>query len=935
MPSRSPIRSPEMGERNGNDSGPLLCSVREMTSVFVDMQQLDLEIPKDLMEDEEAMKEWLWENNKSKLFGAMKVKKIGEPTELERAQVSLKLLDNIAKVQRQYFQMEEPSVVFGTLLDKLLELMDSEYGFIGEVKHQENGTPYLQTHAITNIAWDAGTRAFYEDNIESGLQFVNLESLFGHVIVEAEPLIANEPQKHPSSCGIPPGHPPLNHFLGIPFFEAGGTQMTGMVGIANKPGGYSTADIEFLEPFTVTCSNLIRAYNAMRENKYLINTLGEKVAERTRELQLANENLELANRRVVRASQAQLQHFACMSHEIRTPLNCIIGLSSLLQGTDLNPYQEDSLGMIVTSGDLLLTVVNDVLDYSKLESGNVDIDIKKSSLQAALDAVVHSIAQKSTENDLKVKTYYDNAIPEFIDTDSRRLQQILYNLLGNAIKFSKDKGSVELTVKIIDTAAVPYIEMLDIPEGEQIIEPEVIHEEDAITLESTEADVVDDNAEQASPANCPFMAQSSSSPAPSAEPDGAAGCPFLPVNERTESPSAKRAKKRQKSLRRSSFTSQDINDLQSSPGNSFSAILQVNEAKPLARHTLRFIVKDYGTGISEKDFERIFKPFKQANSYTEQLYGGTGLGLAITSKLAKGLGGTISVDSVEGEWSEFTVDFPFYNELAEIAKMAKKLERVTVISVNKHASPNTVERNVFDKNSIHYLKFANMGAMVEAMSKKDAIVPGRFYICLIHEHLYNEEGYKSFSQIAKTTLLTYGPNYSVKETCGHYRSLHQVLPYVLIESFCKQMKAAVATMPVASLEDPADSQPIVYDKIKVLVAEDNTINQKVIMRMLNRLGVMDVDVVDNGQEAVDREAEKGDYDIVYMDMQMPVMDGIDATKSIVERRGDNPRPKVVFVTANVSTVFESEAQDAGGDGFISKPFNIQEIENSFKVLIVE
>lgn len=590
--------------------------------------------------------------------------------------------------------------------------------------------------------------------------------------------------------------------------------------------------------------------------------------------------------------------------------------------------------MIVTSGDLLLTVVNDVLDYSKLESGNVVIDIKNSNLQAALDAVVHSIAQKSRENGLKVKTYYDNTVPEFIDTDSRRLQQILYNLLGNAIKFSKDGGSVELTVQIIDTAAVPDIEM-DIPEGEQIIEADAMHEEDAVTLESTESPVkVVDNAE-ASHSKCPSTAQSSSSPAPPAEPDGAAGCPFLPVNELTESPSVKQRARKVQKASHSLSTSQDMNDLERSPGNSFSASLQVSEVKPLARHTLRFIVKDYGTGIAEKDFGRIFKPFKQANSYTEQLYGGTGLGLAITSKLAKGLGGTISVDSVEGDWSEFTVDFPFYNELAETAKLVRKLERVTVISVNKYESPNTVERNVFDKNSIHYLKFVDMRAMVEKMSKKDAIVPGRFYICLIHENLYKGEEYKRFSQIARTTLLTYGPKYSVKETCGHYRSLHQVLPSVLIASFYKQMVAAMTTVPGANLEDPACSQPIVYDKIKVLIAEDNSINQKVLIRMLNRLGVTDVDVVDNGQKAVDREAEKGDYDIVYMDMQMPVMGGIDATKFIVERRGDNPLPKVVFVTANVSIGFESEAQDAGGDGFISKPFSIQGIENSLKLLMVE
>jgi hypothetical protein len=93
--------------------------------------------------------------------------------------------------------------------------------------------------------------------------------------------------------------------------------MVGMVGIANKPGGYSLEDVEFLEPFVVTCSNLIQAYNSSLENKRLINTLEEKVMERTLELSLANESLEAANRKVLAASAAQLTHFACMSHEIR------------------------------------------------------------------------------------------------------------------------------------------------------------------------------------------------------------------------------------------------------------------------------------------------------------------------------------------------------------------------------------------------------------------------------------------------------------------------------------------------------------------------------------------------------------------------------------------------------------------------------------------
>jgi signal transduction histidine kinase len=130
-----------------------------------------------------------------------------------------------------------------------------------------------------------------------------------------------------------------------------------------------------------------------------------------------------------------------MSHEIRTPLNCIIGLSSLLLDTKLTAAQAASMRMISTSGDLLLTVVNDVLDFAKLQSGNVNIDIRRTNLQETLDAVVHSIDNTARERNITVKTTYDATVPGFLKTDGPRLQQILYNLLGNAIKFSRDGGS--------------------------------------------------------------------------------------------------------------------------------------------------------------------------------------------------------------------------------------------------------------------------------------------------------------------------------------------------------------------------------------------------------------------------------------------------------------------------------------------------------------
>jgi hypothetical protein len=279
--------------------------------LYAGFQEVELSAPDVPFESDEELKEWVWQNHKEMLLKSMTIRYEHEESELDRFKRRLKLLDKVAQVQRHYLQSEGPKMVFGGLLEGILELMDSEYGFIGEVKYDDDGTMYLQTHAITNIAWDETTEQFYNDNIDGGLKFYKMKSLFGRVLTSKEPVISNNPKTDKRAGGIPKGHPPLNHFLGIPFFRKGG-EIVGMVGISNKPGGYSTEDIEFMEPLTVTCSNLIQAYCQVRKNEELVRTLEEKVEERTRKLKLANESLERANHQVRRASIAQLQHFACM-----------------------------------------------------------------------------------------------------------------------------------------------------------------------------------------------------------------------------------------------------------------------------------------------------------------------------------------------------------------------------------------------------------------------------------------------------------------------------------------------------------------------------------------------------------------------------------------------------------------------------------------------
>jgi signal transduction histidine kinase len=755
------------------------------------------------------------------------------------------------------------------------------------------------------------TQAFYEDNVEKGLKFTNLSSLFGHVMVNAEPVIANNPEEHPSAAGVPEGHPPLNHFLGIPFFEQGGSKMNGMVGIANKPGGYTEEDIAFLEPFVVTCSNLIQAYGAILENKYLINTLEEKVEERTNELSMANVRLEEANRKVVQNSAAQLEHFACMSHEIRTPLNCIIGISSLLIDTELNSMQEESLRMMITSGDLLVAVVNDVLDYSKLSSGKVDISISRTNLQDTLDAVVHSINLKARERRVRVLTVYDAAVPEFTETDSRRLQQILYNLLGNAVKFSKEGGTVELKLEICDvdeeTDAMDWVTSEE-PEEKQREEKEM--EEEASHEETKQSEDIQ---------KCPHPHGSTES----GEELDTSLCPFLPV-----SPPAAKEKPRKESK---------------SP-----APKQPKRQCLRPKRVLRFVVKDNGKGIERKDFKKIFQPFLQDNgSETERVYGGTGLGLAITSKLTAQLGGRISVDSEIGKWSEFTLDFPFEGETSPVEKIGASLYRTRIFQVCTDPTER-LSQHMLDQFKIEVTSLDSCDALVQELAAKPQQnrtqngtaqngsqngsdrPPISFDICLVQEDLYDAKAYNRFADgRAGCILLTSGPTYKVRESSGHFRSLVQMLPSVLMQSMASYVDSSMHASLAAKNRNDESSSRESYEDIRVLVAEDNIINQKVLHRMLTRLGLKHIDMVDNGKKAVDESGIK-EYDIVFMDMEMPVMHGLEACKLIVARRKENKIPKVVFVTAHVSASFETQAEEAGGDGFISKPYDLLKIEGFFR-----
>ncbi len=175
------------------------------------------------------------------------------------------LLNAITRALSRYITEDDPCVLFNGLLEMLLELTASEYGFIGEISYGDDGNPYINNYATTNIAWDSSTRELYQTLEKRGLIFSRLDSLYGAVVITGQAVIANNPQCDPRSGGLPEGHPPLNAFMGLPFFR--NDEILGIVGLANRPSGYQPQLASRLSPFLATCSNLIQAYRHHKKHQ--------------------------------------------------------------------------------------------------------------------------------------------------------------------------------------------------------------------------------------------------------------------------------------------------------------------------------------------------------------------------------------------------------------------------------------------------------------------------------------------------------------------------------------------------------------------------------------------------------------------------------------------------------------------------------------------